>query len=146
MSTHINKQKLFKSTHYKTMTTLFLFYITTQGQEYGVLVGPFKEKYAHFREKYLGVGRIYEWIHFKYNLLVGGGWIFPMEKLNEIKATLTKEKITFTEEVFDKNIRIQRRKKQRRDYARKYRVKKLQAAKILNIPLLPKYKEFSVAI
>ncbi len=119
------------------MSTLFLYYITTKGQEYGVLVGPFKEKYAQFREKYLGIGRLCEWIHFKYNLLVGCGWIFPMEKLDEIKATLTAEKITFTEEVFDKNVRVQRRKEQRRDYARKYRSKKkLQAASTAT--LLPK--------
>ena len=106
------------------MSTIFLSYITTKGQEYGVLTGPFKDKYAQYREKYLGVSRLCEWIHFKYNLLVGSGWIFPMDKLYEIKQTLIMENIDFTEEIFDKNIRIQRRKKQRREYARRYRAKK----------------------
>ena len=106
------------------MTTIYHSYITTKGQEYSVLTGPFKDKYAHFREKYLGVSRLCEWIHFKYNLLVGSGWIFPMDKSWEIKQTLMVENIDYTEQTFDKNIRIQRRKQQRREYARRYRAKK----------------------
>lgn len=94
-----------------------------------VIVGPFKEKYSQFRDKYFGRTRLFDWMKFHYNLLVGAGWLFDSDKISKLKAALIEEGISFETKIFDRKVRVEHIRKKRREQARRYREKKRKIQK-----------------
>lgn len=101
-----------------------------QTETYCAMTGPFKDKYAKFREYYLGKTRHFNWVHYRHNLLVGhspgvhGGWLFHQSKIEEMKSALTSKGIKFNTSTFDQNIRTKRLRGQKKENMRRYRAKK----------------------